>query len=92
MGRRGGGRETENDLVWRGHPHGSLSDTLRDDEPPALLSLACMLREALKLNEKDSYDSKIEIGMSEFLIAFPYPQSKKSFKFLIHLIGDVINV
>ena len=29
-----------------------LWDTLRDDEPPALLSLACMFGEALKTNEK----------------------------------------
>ena len=36
--------------------------TMRDDEPPALLSLACMLREDLKTNEKESYYSKIEIS------------------------------
>ena len=46
-----------------GDPHRSLHKILlRDDEPPALLSLACMFEEALKPNEKESYDSKIEIS------------------------------
>ena len=40
-----------------------LWDTLRDDEPPALLSLACMFGEALKTDEKESYmTQKIEIS------------------------------
>ena len=33
-------------------------DTLRDDKPPAFLSFACMLGEALKTNEKESCESK----------------------------------
>ena len=46
-----------------GHPTQLLPwDTLRDDEPPALLSLACMFGEALKTNDKESYDSKIEVS------------------------------
>ena len=48
-GRGGGG----------GHPTQlPLWDTLRDDEPPALLSFG----EALKTNGKESYDSIIEIS------------------------------
>ena len=44
MGRLGGERVTEKDFVWSGAPHTA----------PALLSLACVFREALKTNEKES--------------------------------------
>ena len=48
-----------------GGPHTapSIWDSLRNDDPLALLSLACMLREALKTNGKESYmTKKIEIS------------------------------
>ena len=52
----------------------------RDDEPPALLSLACMFGEALKTNEKESYmTQKIEIndiGIPDSPL--PPPHLKKS--------------
>ena len=67
---RGGGTQ---------HP---LWDTLRDDEPPALLSLACMFGEALKTNEKESYmNQKIktsDIGIPDTPPPPPPPLSKKS--------------
>ena len=48
----GGGEEEEEQkyiFVWRGASPTRLPqcDTLRDDEPSALLSLACMLREVI---------------------------------------------
>ena len=57
-----------------GGQNSSLRDTLKDDEPPALLSLACMLREALKTSEKEIYmTQKLRLVTSEFLIPSPPP-------------------
>ena len=56
---------------------------LRDDEPPALLSLACMFGEDLKTNEKESYNTqKIEISLKKSYIYYT----------ISSLHGDVINV
>ena len=60
----------------------STWDTLRDDEPPALLSMTCMLREALKTNEK------LRLVTSEFLI--PPPPPTHTHTHTLH--GDMINV
>ena len=73
-----GEEEQKTILCERGEHLAQLSpwDTLRDDEPPALLSLACMFGEALKTNEKERYDSKIEI--SDIGIPDTPPPKKKS--------------
>ena len=55
---------------------------MRADEPPALLSLACMFGEALKTKEQERYDSKIEIsviGVSDTPLP-PPPQKNKVLK------------
>ena len=56
-----------------------LWDTLRDDEPPALLSLACMFGEALKTNEKESYMTK-KIEISDIGILDTLPRLRKVLK------------
>ena len=75
MGRRK--RNRKRFFVEGGNPNSSpLWDTLRDDEPPALLSLACMLREALKTNEKESYTTQTieisDVGIPDTLPPPPY--------------------
>ena len=47
----GNGEDEQKNILCLGGPH---TDTLRDDGPPALLSLTCMFGEALKTNEKES--------------------------------------
>ena len=66
------------DFVWRG----------RNDEPPVLLSLACMFGEALKRMEKKLGLKKLILVTSEFLIppAPPPPSpSKKVLKVYIKM-------
>ena len=64
-----------------------LWDTLRDDEPPALLSLACMFGETVKTNEIESYmTQKIEIsdiGIPD--TPPPPPPSKKVLKVYLQM-------
>ena len=55
--------------MWRGEGGGGGTHTVpstRDDEPPALLSLACMFGETLKTNEKESFMTQ-KIGIPESL-------------------------
>ena len=66
MGRRK--RNRKRFCVDGGIPHSSP----RDDEPPALLSLACMFGEALKTNEKESYMTK-KFDISDVRIPPPPP-------------------
>ena len=76
----GNGEEDQKNILCLGGLHTAPSelDTLRDDEPPALLSLACMFGEALKTNEKESYmTQKLRLVTSP-----PPPHVKKSPKSL----------
>ena len=75
-----GEEEQKKILCLGGLPHSSLWDTLRDDEPPALLSLACMFGEALKTNEKESWLKKLRLVISP-----PPPNLKIGPKILIIL-------
>ena len=69
---------------WGGGGGGThTAPSTRDDEPPALLSLACMFAETLKTNEKESYMTPkleflkvyLKIILSQFYCGMPAHKS-----------------